>query len=144
MLSYRWQIAAHPDPLGTTLATVRGYLRNEVSTAGLFWDFVSLPQKPRSEEENGLFRSGLKVMGFFYASITGTAVIQVKDMPPRPRCYDGKIIIFELQAHQLSDELLSQDLSRFGVEVSCRIDAENRVAGVHFDRTPRLNALATD
>ena len=43
-------------------------------------------------------------MGFFYASITGTAVIQVKDMPPRPRCYDGKIVIFNLEAHQLSDE----------------------------------------
>ena len=135
VLSYRWQIAAHPDPLGTTLATVRGYLSNEASvdSLALFWDFASLPQKPRTEDETDQFKSGLKVMGFFYASVTGTAVIQVKDMPPRPRCYDGKVVIFNLQAHQLSEFLLSQDLSRFGIVVNCRIDAENGVAGIQFE-----------
>ena len=32
-------------------------------------------------------------MAFFYASITGTAVLQLKDIPPRPTQYDGRVTL---------------------------------------------------
>lgn len=120
VLSYGWLTALHPDPHGTTLASVRRFLeadaatqaakrvsprsleqnplvRNapatsegaEASDVGLFWDFASLPQKgpngeEKTEEEKSIFGRGLKVMGNFYASVTGTSVIQQRsiNLPP--------------------------------------------------------------
>mmetsp|Transcript_44774 Transcript_44774/g.145479 ORF Transcript_44774/g.145479 Transcript_44774/m.145479 type:complete len:727 (+) Transcript_44774:1862-4042(+) len=90
-LSYGWLTALHPDPHGTTLAAVRRFLDADpaASDTGLFWDFCSLPQKgpngeEKTEEEKSIFGRGLKVMGNFYASVTGTSVIQQRniDLPP--------------------------------------------------------------
>ena len=90
-LSYGWLTALHPDPHGTTLAAVRRFLDADAaaSDTGLFWDFCSLPQKgpngeEKTEEEKAMFGRGLKVMGNFYASVTGTSVIQQRciDLPP--------------------------------------------------------------
>ena len=90
-LSYGWLTALHPDPRGTTLAAVRRFLDADAaaSDTGLFWDFCSLPQKgpngeEKTEEEKAMFGRGLKVMGNFYASVTGTSVIQQRsiDLPP--------------------------------------------------------------
>ena len=90
-LSYGWLTALHPDPHGTTLAAVRRFLDADAaaSDTGLFWDFCSLPQKgpdgeDKTEAEKAMFGRGLKVMGNFYASVTGTSVIQQRsiDLPP--------------------------------------------------------------
>ena len=89
-LSHGWLTALHPEPHGTTLAAVRRFLLFDTTAAGdagLFWDFASLPQRgpngeARTEEEKRIFNRGLEVM--FYASVTGTPVIQQRDivLPP--------------------------------------------------------------
>jgi len=88
-LSYGWLTAAHPDPHGTTLAAVRNYVHHAVlesnesvatTALGLFWDFASLPQRPRSATEDGQFKRGLVAMSSCYASITCTAVLQLRDV----------------------------------------------------------------
>ena len=91
-LSHGWLTALHPEPHGTTLAAVRRFLLFDTAAAGeagLFWDFASLPQRgpngeARTEEEKRIFNRGLEVMGSFYASVTGTPVIQQRDivLPP--------------------------------------------------------------
>ena len=90
-LSYGWLTALHPDPHGTTLASVRRFLLSDTAAneAGLFWDFASLPQRgpngeEKTEEDQLKFKRGLEVMGSFYASVTGTSVIQQRDIiiPP--------------------------------------------------------------
>ena len=104
-LSYGWLTALHPDPHGTTLAAVRRFLSStEANDIGLFWDFCSLPQRgqkgeERSEAEKSVFAQGLGIMGSIYASVTGTAVLQQRDivLPPggagkesyNPTPYDG-------------------------------------------------------
>ena len=37
-------------------------------------------------------------MGLCYASITGTSVVQLKDVPPRPKEYDGMINLYGVLA----------------------------------------------
>ena len=97
-LSYGWLTALHPDPQGTTLAAVRRFLKADEATAtsdlGLFWDFCSLPQRgpngeKKTDQENVFFKRGLEVMGSFYASVTGTAVIQQRKIVLPPGATSG-------------------------------------------------------
>ena len=123
-LSYRWLTAAHPDPHGTALSAVRRFLRSDeadLSKCALFWDFTSLPQKdtaggPRTAEETGIFKRGLQGMGYFYASMCGTAIVQLKDIPPRPSEYDGRVIVFDKTYSEMTSEkdVVVADLERFG------------------------------
>jgi hypothetical protein len=63
-LSYGWLTKGRPDPDGALLAIVRRHLEAHVEEcAGLFWDFASLPQKPRTAAEDVIFADGLAVMG---------------------------------------------------------------------------------
>ncbi|EOD23090.1 hypothetical protein EMIHUDRAFT_195665 [Emiliania huxleyi CCMP1516] len=83
-LSYGWLTPLHPDPHGTTLAAVRRYLASGAGGVGLFWDFAALPQKDeaghRSLADVAIFARGIEVMGSLYASITGTAVLQQRQV----------------------------------------------------------------
>ena len=62
--------------------------------------FLSLPQKDdrgsRTDEEQKTFSRAIKVMGCCYASITGTTVLQCKDVPPCPPQYVGLVIVFSV------------------------------------------------
>ena len=81
-LSYRWLSGPHPDPDGFHLEHIariargdeggKGYLNFVRETVfakvgleaeadfALFWDFASLYQTPRTEDETGDFRAGLR------------------------------------------------------------------------------------
>lgn len=87
ILSYGWLSQEHPDPDGFHLSRIlhclkvhRAHFQHQFPDTGLFWDFVSLPQKPRSAEEEVNFRRGLAAMALFYSS-TDHAVVQLKEMP---------------------------------------------------------------
>ena len=107
-----WLTAAHPDPHGCTLAAVRAYLRTapRASACGLFWDWGSLPQKPRTGLEAACFREVLAVMLLLYASMSGTAVLQKKAIPPRPAAYDGWLVLFDLGEHAATEAALKERL----------------------------------
>jgi len=87
----------------------------DVDQCALFWDFASVPQKiehgERTAEERAVFKRALPVMNKLYASICGTAVIQLKDIPPRPAEYDGRVIIFDLHPSSTDEEVVRADLS---------------------------------
>jgi hypothetical protein len=58
-LSHRWLSADHPDPDGKQLAL----LRAQIDPRAHYWvDYTSLPQKPRSPEEETLFRQSMTVL----------------------------------------------------------------------------------
>ena len=120
-LSYRWLTALHPDPAGTTLAALRRHLREDGSAraCGLFWDFASLPQKGedgsnRSAEDAAVFKLALEVMGFIYASVTGTTVLQLKVIAPRPAEYDGMVTIFGIGRETTAEADFRADMSQYG------------------------------
>ena len=60
--------------------------------------YASLYQHPpggrRTPEENEAFGRALSVMADVYASAVGTTVLQIKEIPPRPKEYDGALCLF--------------------------------------------------
>jgi hypothetical protein len=96
--------------------------------------FVSVAQKnahgERTTEELAVFKSALPVMNRCYASICGTAVVQLKDVPPRPAEYDGRVTIFDLCPSFADEEMVRADLGRFGDVVEAAV--EGGVATARF------------
>jgi len=94
-LTYGWQTPGHPDVDGAYLAAVRRFLHSQLGAhvRAVFWDFASLPQKPRSAAEDALFQQALAVMGDVYASAVGTLVMRHRTVPPRPAALDGQAVV---------------------------------------------------
>ena len=134
VLSYGWQTASQPDPQGVTLQTLFPYISRmpDAALCAIFMDFCCIPQQPRSEEEEQRFQTGLKNMTSLYASITGTAVLQIKHVPERPAEYDGRLKLFTLAPQWLVAGALRDDLSRFGEVLSCAVNNELCQADVRF------------
>src|SRR5690242_7592427 len=62
-ITHRWDAPEHPDPTGWQLRAIRelGLHHNFQDKRPCFWfDYMSLPQKPRSSEEQRIFAQGLK------------------------------------------------------------------------------------
>ena len=130
-----WHSASDPDPTGSTDRAVRDYLASigqEAKELALFCDFACLPQPPRSADEQAMFDRGLLAMGSFYASLTGTTVLQRKIIPDRPPEFDGRIIVFPppggLTEHQKTPEALKRHFSKFGEVVDCDPAPDGRMA----------------
>jgi len=85
-LSYGWRTAEHPDPDGQILAAVLRLLASDLGARleGIFWDFCSVPQAPRSEIHSECFKDALTVMTNGYASPVGVMVLRHKSIPLRP------------------------------------------------------------
>jgi len=71
VLSYRWLQPGNPDPQGHHLKIVAHVARCAIRIRSgrdiaVFWDFGSLPQKPRSAEEDNRFRKGLGSCDMLY------------------------------------------------------------------------------
>lgn len=82
-LSYMWLTPHHPDPDGATLRLVGEALTDRALNKrgiGVFWDFASLYQKPRTEEQDQLFRQGLQALALLYAH-RFTYVFKVTELP---------------------------------------------------------------
>ena len=62
-------------------------------------------------------------MGLFYASITGTAVLQLKDIPERPAEYDGRVVVFDLCPADADEAAVRNDVGRFGDVVEAAVVA---------------------
>ena len=91
---------------GAYLAAVRRSLRHNLGAhvRGLFWDFASLPQKPRSDAEGALFAQALGVMGDVYASALGTTVLRHRAVPARPKELDGEVLVLVEAGGALDDD----------------------------------------
>eukprot|EP00964_Phaeocystis_antarctica_P014401 scaffold7924_cov70-Phaeocystis_antarctica.AAC.5 len=50
----------------------------------------------RTPEENEAFGNALGVMADVYASAVGTTVLQLREIPPRPKDHDGALCLFGL------------------------------------------------
>lgn len=71
MLSYMWLHPLHPDPKGVTLwqvARMCKYISRFYFFKGIFWDYASLYQPSRTEEQDRLFRQGLDAIAPLFAS----------------------------------------------------------------------------
>ena len=112
-LTYGWQTVDHPDVTGVVLTNVRRFLCIDLGqhVVALFWDFASLPQKPRSATEEPQFKEALPVMGDMYASPLGTMVLRHTEVPPCPAELAGELVVLGAPA---ADGELLEALGRFG------------------------------
>ena len=132
VLSYGWLTRAEPDPYGHRVGALRRFFQRLASSrllpedAALFWDWCSLPQRPRDAAEDALMKAALGIMADLYASPLGTAVVQIKEIPRRPASLDGSVLILS-QGIELDEGHLSDVLATFGrirsVEVLSPIEA---------------------
>ena len=63
ILSHGWLTASHCDPEGARLAVVVRALEQYPQLQALFWDYASMYQRPRTDDQDGTFRRALDVMG---------------------------------------------------------------------------------
>ena len=102
----------HPDPHSNNLALLVSHLKRLQAAgqlpddAAVFWDYGSLPQKPRSVDDQRIFETALKVMAFVYASPLGTSVLQLRAIAPRPAALDGVALACDLRPTITEAELL--------------------------------------
>jgi len=70
-VSHKWLTEQHPDPEGKQLIEIQNYVKNqlngkELRKIGIFYDFICLPQYPRSEKEEKQFNKSLNRMNQLY------------------------------------------------------------------------------
>ena len=89
VLSYAWLDKEHPDRLGEQLRRVAPVLRSMLSsvgsahgTIGVMWDYCSLPQAPRTPEDEARFKRGLTKMNGWYMH-PFTHVLQLASALPK-------------------------------------------------------------
>ena len=96
MMSYMWLHPEHPDPHCFTLERLARVLammlpacqKRGVERLGVFWDFCSLHQQPRKNEENELFGHGLAGLATLYG-VQATWVLRMTKKPDdHPAAYD--------------------------------------------------------
>jgi hypothetical protein len=66
-----------------------------------------------------------------YGSAIGTTVLQLKELPPRPREYDGKLCLFDV-APSVDEAAIKAALVPYGDIVSCTLGKTARTASVCF------------
>ena len=94
VVSHGWLTPGHPDPYSKRLRKLLAFFSfppmapANPASAGIFFDFMSLHQKPRDDEQEATFRSALPLMGRLYGS-AHTTVLQIKEIPAKPDDHDA-------------------------------------------------------
>eukprot|EP00386_Alphamonas_edax_P002799 GDKI01008538.1.p1 GENE.GDKI01008538.1~~GDKI01008538.1.p1 ORF type:complete len:596 (-),score=140.14 GDKI01008538.1:90-1877(-) len=90
VVSYPWLAKDHPDPncwhLERVCAFIRHLKTNFPQEMYVFWDYMSLYQKPRTSEQDIKFREALMGMDIWYAHET----TNILALPILPTCADGE------------------------------------------------------
>jgi len=128
-LTYGWAMGGNPDPTGERVAILQRALAELPYIVGLFWDYPSLFQHPRDATQVAIFKRAIKIMADLYASAIGTTVLQLKEIPLRPKEYDGVICLFEM-AKGADEAAVRMALETFGAIES--IDMGVSFATVRF------------
>ena len=110
---------------------LRRYLAENPHIAGCFWDFASVYQSPRTQEQTEAFHRALEVMADCYASAVGPTVLQLKETPPRPTDYDGALCLFGLH-DGIDSEAIDAVVEPFGARYDQLIAGDPPPAVVRF------------
>ena len=73
--------------------------------------------------------SGIKVMNEVYASPVGMTVLQLKDVPPRPAAFDGRVML--RLADGVTADILKDALSPYGAP-KCELLSGFEMTRVYF------------
>ena len=98
VFSYPWLSPKNPDPYARVhLRRLKTFFNNPAlcppslrAEAGVFIDFMCIPQYPRSDAEATLFSRALEKMSDLYASALGTTVLQSRGLARREDPDEGR------------------------------------------------------
>jgi hypothetical protein len=101
-VSHRWITATHPDPDGLQLRELQQRLRALVddnpalATCGIFYDYWSMPQNPRSVEETALFRQEMNNLSALFATANTVIILSegYTNYHKRAWCYFEAVISY--------------------------------------------------
>ena len=142
VLSYGWLLPWEADPTGERLGVLRDALRAHPHLKALFVDQATLYQPPRTEEQDAKFNRALDVMGDLYASAVGTTVLQLKEIPPRPRDYHGILCLRELAEGANEQRIRSVLEERFGAITNCELGVHPGARVTFADHEAAVRAAA--
>ena len=108
VLSCCWLTPGHPDPTGFRLKQLLEVLKKENAHPrdGVFWDWVTLYQRPRTDDQEKLFKMGLKASIQVFSSFRVGCIV----LPEVP--VDCKIAPYWQRGWCYADFLLSSLCSR--------------------------------
>ena len=120
-LTHGWLSPGECDPDGARLDVVLAALDEHPHIEGVFWDYASLfqnlPDRERTPDESAAFKRAIMVMADVYASAVGTTVLQSREIPPRPKAFDGALCLFGLKPTTGADAV-RETLGCFGAIVA--------------------------
>ena len=135
-LTYPWAAATHPDPTGSRFRMLRKALLIHDYIEALFLDQSSLYQHPRggrrTPEQEKSFVRALDLMPDMYASAIATTVLQLKEVPPRPKEFDGQLALFGL-VEDVNEEMIRNTFGKHGTIVKVELVGGWPPAVVYFD-----------
>ena len=114
--------------------------------------FTSLHQKDvrglREGRDDEQFKAGLGGMGRLYASMRGTSVLMLQDMPAAPSDFRGVLVLYGLPAKMADDLLLTKDRVAQHIwpelpEVHASILAIEKMRGAGADPSTTVQAEVT-
>ena len=76
-ISHRWEDPQQPDTLGRQLEAIKRYLHDNLEVEYVWFDFSSMPQAPRTDDENAEFKQMLDAVNMIYI---GTRVLILVDL----------------------------------------------------------------
>jgi len=92
-ISYCWVNPDHPDPDGEQFEKILGPMMTKLVAAhehvAVFWDWCSIPQQPRSAEDNAAYKRALEHVHLWYAH-TWTAVWMLTKPPEGVKAYSER------------------------------------------------------
>jgi hypothetical protein len=116
-LTHGWLSPGECDPDGARLDMVLAALKEHPHIEGVFWDYASLfqnlPHRERTPDERAAFKRAIMVMADVYASAVGTTVLQSREIPRRPKAFDGALCLFGLK-HTTGEAAVRETLGGFG------------------------------
>jgi Ran GTPase-activating protein (RanGAP) involved in mRNA processing and transport len=120
-LTHGWLSPGECDPDGARLEMVLAALDEHPHIEGVFWDYASLfqnlPDRDRTPDERAAFGRAITVMADVYASAVGTTVLQSREIPRRPKAFDGALCLFGLK-HTTGEAAVRKTLGCFGTIIA--------------------------
>jgi len=104
-VSHFWRTPGHPDPEGITLSTIvkaleeymPEFMKYGILEVGVFFDWASLYQEPRTDVELDSFKKSMKFINLWYAHALTTAFLVTDTPKGLVAYYDRGWTTFEYQ-----------------------------------------------
>ncbi len=135
-VSHRWITPEHPDPHGIQLGELKrrlNYLadnQQDRETTLVFYDYCSMPQLPRTPEEDAIFRNDLASLSTLLRSANKMIVLSegYKDYKNRAWCFwelmvCERLCLFNDQQEIASDTRFKEDLSLLKIELEWAVNS---------------------